>query len=55
MDPFLTRLLIAVLVYFFFNIIIEKLVKNPDAKGIFEVILLIACIVYLVFGKFLPF
>jgi hypothetical protein len=54
MDPFLTRLLIAVLVYFFFNIVIEKLVTEAKAKSIFEVVLLIACILYLLFGSFLP-
>ncbi len=53
-DAFLVRLLIAVLVYFFFNIVIEKLVTKPEAKNMFSIVLLIACILYLVFGSFLP-
>lgn len=54
MDPFLIRLLIAVFSYFFFNIIIDKFVKNPDAKNVFEYILLFGCIFFLIFGAFLP-
>ena len=55
MDPFLTRLLIAVGVYFFFDLIIKRLVTNPDSQSKFETLLLICCLVFVVFGKFLPF
>lgn len=54
MDPFLTRLLISVFVYFFFNMVIEKLVKKEEAKAIFEIILIGACVLFLFVGSFLP-
>ena len=55
MDPFLTRLLIAVLVYFLFDLVIKNIVTDGQAARIFSIILLIACILYLFFGSFLPF
>ena len=54
-DPFLIRLLIAVLVYYFFGIVIGKFGKDSAAQEMFSLILLIACILYLLFGSFLPF
>lgn len=52
MDPFLVRLLIGVLVYFLMNLVIVKFAnKRAD---IFETILLICVVLYVVFGKFLP-
>ena len=53
MDPFLVRLLIAVLVYFFFGLVIDELVK--DHTRIFKLVLLFGCLFYLLLGKFLPF
>ena len=55
MDPFLLRLLIAVFVWFFFNMVIEKFVTKPEPKKIFEVVLIITCICFVAFGAFLPF
>ena len=53
MDPFLVRLLVGVLFYFLGNLFIVKFAgKRAD---IFETILLICVILYVVFGKFLPF
>ncbi len=53
MDLFLVRLLIGVLVYYLGNLVIGKFAsKRAD---LFEIILLICVILYVVFGKFLPF
>lgn len=51
----LFRLAVAVFVYFFFNLLIEKFITNPKHKEIFQVILLIGCVLYIFFGQFLPF
>lgn len=53
-DPFLVRLIIGIGVFFFFNIVIEKFVTKAEAKKMFEFILLAACILYILFGAFLP-
>jgi Na+-driven multidrug efflux pump len=54
-DPFLTRLLIGVLAYFLFDLIIKALIAKPEAQKTFEIILLIAVVLYVFFGSFLPF
>lgn len=54
-DPFLVRLVIGVFVFFFFNMVIDKFVTKADAKKLFEFILVGACILYILFGSFLPF
>lgn len=54
-DQFLVRLAISVLAYFLFNVLIQKAVKNADAKNIFEWILILACVLYVLLGQFLPF
>ena len=53
-DPFLIRLLIAVLAYYLFNIVVDKFVEKPKAKEIFGAILLIACVLFVLSGAFLP-
>lgn len=50
MDSLLLRLLVAVLVYFLGEKIIG-LVKNADAQGVLNIILLIAVVLYVVFGS----
>lgn len=55
MDPFLFRLLVGALVWFIFDKIIALLVKKPTPKEIFDIILLIAVVLYVFFGSFLPF
>lgn len=54
MSPFLIRLLVAVLVYFLGQKVIETLVSSPDAARIFSIILLLVCVFYALFGWFLP-
>ena len=52
MDPFLMRLLIGVLIYFLVNLFIGKFAsKRAD---IFETVLLIGVILYVIFGNYLP-
>lgn len=48
------RLLVAVLLYFFGEVIINQFVANPDSKKLFTVILLIVCVCIIFFGNFLP-
>lgn len=54
MDPFLVRLLIGVLAYFLIDLLIKRLITKPDAQNAFEIILLIAAVLYVIFGSFLP-
>lgn len=54
MDPFLTRLAIGVLAYFLFDLLIKRLVKKPESQDILDIILLIAVVLYVLFGSFLP-
>jgi hypothetical protein len=55
LDPFLQRLLIGVLVYFILDLVIKNFITKPESQRIFELILLIGVILYIVFGSFLPF
>lgn len=55
MSPFLIDLAIAVLVYFLFGALIDLAIKDPKAHELFRVILLIACVLFALFGSFLPF
>jgi predicted PurR-regulated permease PerM len=54
-NSFLIDLLIAVLAYFLFSLVINAFVKDPRAHEIFTVILIIACVIYALFGQFFPF
>lgn len=55
MSPFLIDLVIAVLVYFLFNAVIDTFVNDPNANKMFKLILLIACVIFALFGTLLPF
>jgi hypothetical protein len=54
MNPFLVDLAIAVLAYFLFGALIDMAVKDPKAHEIFKILLLIACVLFALFGTFLP-
>ena len=53
MDPFLMRLLVGVLVYWIFNLVISTFAGK--ASDILSKVLLVAVVLYVVFGRFLPF
>ena len=54
-SAFVVQLLIAALVYFLGDVLINLLVTKPDANRVFHVILLIAVILIALFGGvFLP-
>lgn len=53
LDLLLVRLLVAVLVWFIGEKLIA-LVKNAELAQILNVVLLIAIVLYVVFGSFLP-
>lgn len=54
-NTFLVDLLIAVLVYFLFHAVIMTFIKDPKAQEIFNIVLLIVCVCFALFGTFLPF
>lgn len=53
-EAFFIRLLIAAVAYFFGDMVINKMVKKAEAKTLFEIILVVGCIAYIIFGAFLP-
>lgn len=54
-NSFLINLIIAVLVYFLFHAVIDTFVKDSKANEIFNIILLVLCVIYALFGSFLLF
>lgn len=44
MSNIVVRLAVAFFIYFFFNILIDTLVKDPKANEIFKVVLLVVCL-----------
>ena len=53
MDPFLIRLLIGVLVYWIFSMVIAEF--GGKSADILSKVLLVATVLYVVFGRYLPF
>lgn len=53
METLLFRLLIGVLVYWIGEKVIA-LVKNADLQGVLNIILIVAVVLYVIFGSFLP-
>lgn len=47
-----TRLLVAVLLYFLFNVVIDTTIKDAQANQLFKVILLIICLALVFVGGF---
>lgn len=54
-NVFLLNLAIAVFVWVLFHAAIDMLITDPKANKIFNFILIIACVLYAIFGQFLPF
>ena len=54
-NPFLINLAIAVFAWVLFHAFIDTLVKDAKANERFNIILIIACVLYAMFGTFLPF
>jgi len=44
MNNIVVRLVVAFFIYFFFNILIDTLVKDPKANETFKIVLLIVCL-----------
>jgi hypothetical protein len=54
LDPFLIRLLIAVLVIYLGEKLLAVVGISEGAKQLLGLILIIACVLFVIFGNFLP-
>lgn len=55
LDPFLVRLLIAVLVLYLGERLLAVLTISESARGLLNIVLIIACVLFVIFGSFIPF
>jgi len=46
------RLLVAVLIYFLFNVVIDTAIKDANANQMFKIVLLIVCLAIVFVGGF---
>ncbi len=51
-NSIVVRLLVAVLVYFLFNIVIDTAIKDANANQLFKILLLIICLAIVFVGGF---
>lgn len=54
-NNFLFDFALAVLAYFLFSALLDAVVSDAQARQVFKIILIIACVLFALFGTFLPF